>query len=290
MPVHGVASDTQDSTGGRQVSVWREVGDLVFVRRYPFFDSNVGAVVGEDGVLIVDTRTSHRQAEEIRRELRQVTALPVTRVVNTHMHFDHTFGNAPFRPAELWGHERCAAALRDLGERQRAAAIQEFPEMADELREVEIVPPDHTLTDRATISIGGRSVELRYLGRGHTDNDILVVIPDAAVLFAGDLLENDAPPWFGDSFPLDWPSTVEGALGLVGAAVVPGHGGVGDRAFVERQLGELRAIASLARQVHTGEAGLDDAVAVSPFPPGPTRIALERGLAQLRGESGPDRP
>ena len=81
--------------------------------------------------------------------------------------------------------------------------------------------------------------DLHYLGRGHTDSDIVVLVD--GVVFAGDLLENGAPPAFGDAFPLDWPDTAAALLELtdadefVGRAVVPGHGPVADRAFAAGQ-------------------------------------------------------
>src|SRR5439155_572095 len=80
------------------------------------------------------------------------------------------------------------------------------------VREVVIDPPERTFEERATIEVGDRVVELSYHGRAHTDGDIAIVIPDADVLFAGDLLEEGAPPSFGDSFPLEWPATVEQLL------------------------------------------------------------------------------
>ncbi len=279
------------------MSVWREVGDRVFVRRYEFFDQNIGAIVGDDGVLIVDTRTTHRQADEILADLREITPLPVVRVVDTHMHYDHTFGNARFRPAELWGHERCAARMREEGELARESLVERFPELADDLRAVEIAPPDHTFRDRATVAWAGRTVELRHLGRGHTDNDIVVVVPgtqaggagsrsngDDGVVFAGDLLENGAPPWFGDAYPMDWPGTASRIVDLAGGAIVPGHGDVGDRRFAAAQAEDMAAIASLALDVHADELTLEEAVSAGPFPPDTMSEALARALAQLRGE------
>ena len=63
-------------------------------------------IVGSDGVAVIDTRSTHRQAEEIRRDLASLTNLPVTTVINTHGHYDHAFGNSVFRPAAIWGHVR----------------------------------------------------------------------------------------------------------------------------------------------------------------------------------------
>jgi glyoxylase-like metal-dependent hydrolase (beta-lactamase superfamily II) len=270
----------------RGVTAWTEVGDRVFVTRYRFYDQNIGVVLGEEAGLLVDTRLSGRQAEEIRSDLRALTSLPVGVVVNTHGHSDHAFGNHSFRPAPIWGHARCVTMIETTGERQREATIEAIPSLADELRAVVLDPPDRTFTESATVEVepGGRTVELRYLGRGHTDNDIVLLVPDADVLFAGDLLENDATPFFGDGFPIDWPATVERLVELATGAVVPGHGTVGDRGFAVRQMGEFRQVAELARLVHEGVLDLDTAVRRTPYPADTAREPLTRALAQLRGE------
>ena len=268
------------------MSEWLEIADRVFVRRYAFYDQNIGVVLGGDGVLLIDTRVSHRQAGEIRGDLRSLTALPVTVVVNTHGHSDHAFGNHPFRPAPIWGHARCVVMIEATGDRQRTGLAAVMPELADELAEVVLDPPDRTFDESATVEIepGGRTVELRYLGRGHTDNDIVVMVPDANVLFAGDLLENDATPYFGDGFPVDWPVTAERLVELATGVVVPGHGSLGDRGFAVRQMTEFRAVAELARLVHDGRLEIDAAVLRTPYPADTAREPLERALAQLRGE------
>ena len=269
------------------MSVWSEVGDRVFVRRYAFYDQNIGAILGDDGVLIVDTRISHRQADEILADLRELTPLPVRAVVNTHGHNDHAFGNHRFRPAPIWGHERCARMVRETGAAQLAMVAEAIPELAADLAEVVLDPPDRTFDgDFANLSFdaGGRQIELRHLGRGHTDNDVVVIVPDADVLFAGDLVEADAPPYFGDGYPLDWPATVERMVEHVTGAVVPGHGTVGDRAFAVRSMTELRAIAELATLVHQGVLDLDAAVLRTPYPADAAREPLTRALAQLAGE------
>jgi glyoxylase-like metal-dependent hydrolase (beta-lactamase superfamily II) len=268
------------------MSNWTEVGAGIFVRRYTFYDQNIVAISGDDGFLIVDTRVSHRQADEILSDLRELSALPVRAVVNTHGHNDHAFGNHRFRPAPIWGHLRCARMITETGADQIARVSAAIPELAADLAEVVLDPPDQLFDTATTVPFdaGGRVVELRYLGRGHTDNDIVVLIPDADVLLAGDLLENDATPYFGDGYPIDWPATAEALVALVTGVVVPGHGSIGDRAFAVRQMTEFRAIAELASLVHQGVIGLDDAVLRTPYPADAAREPLERALAQLRGE------
>jgi glyoxylase-like metal-dependent hydrolase (beta-lactamase superfamily II) len=269
------------------VSVWTEIGDRVFVRRYAFYDQNIVAIRGDDGFLIVDTRVSHRQADEILHDLRELGSEPVRAVVNTHGHNDHAFGNHRFRPAPIWGHARCARMVRDTGAAQLAAVKAAIPAIADELDEVVLDPPDRTFDgDSAVVDFdaGGRRIELRYLGRGHTDNDIVVLVADADVLLAGDLVENGAPPYFGDGFPMDWPATVERMVELATGVVVPGHGDHADRAFVVRSMVEIRGIAELATLVHDGTINLDDAVLRTAYPADAAREPIERAVAQLRGE------
>ena len=169
---------------------------------------------------------------------------------------------------------------------QRERVTREVPALAVDLAEVVLDPPDRILADAATLDLAGREIRLAYLGRGHTDNDIVVSIPDADVLCAGDLLENGAPPWFGDGYPMDWPTTVEQVLALTGERTVvsPGHGDHGGRAFVEASLAQFQAIATLASRVQAGDLDLEGAVEAAPWPAEPSREPLERALAQLRGE------
>jgi glyoxylase-like metal-dependent hydrolase (beta-lactamase superfamily II) len=264
-------------------AVWQEVGDRVYRRRYRALDLNVGAVVGDGAVLVVDTRSWRAEAEELLDDLRALTSFPLTHVVNTHDHFDHCFGNEVFERAELWGHERCAELLRSHGDLQRRRVMEWTPDWAEQLAAVRIVPPDHTLTDRATLEVGGRRVELRHLGRGHTDNDLVVSVADAGVLFGGDLVEEGAPPAFGDAWPLEWPDTLDRMVALGARAVVPGHGDVLDPDGVRSQAAEQRAMADLCRLVLRGELSDEDALVRGPYGPETVRTALER----TRATTGP---
>jgi glyoxylase-like metal-dependent hydrolase (beta-lactamase superfamily II) len=269
------------------VSTWVELGDRVFVRRYEFYDQNIGAVLGDGAVLVVDTRSTHAQAREILADLRMLTADPVTVVVDTHGHFDHAFGNHVFRPATIWGQAGCPAFLTRTAERRRARVAREEPSLAEDLAEVVIDPPDRVFDDEVTIEVGGRLVDLRYLGRGHTDHDLIVSVRDAEVIFAGDLIEGGNVPFFNDAYPLDWPATASALAELVGGIVVPGHGEHAGRAFATEQATAIAAIADLGRRVHHGELTLDDALDQTPFPAFPAediRPPLERTLAQIKGQ------
>ncbi len=274
---------------------WREVGADVYVRRYPFLDQTIGAVVGRERVLLVDTRSTLVQARQLLGDLQQLTRLPWV-VVNTHAHFDHAFGNAAFRPCEIWAHEGCAEALRKHGPAQRENVVRWVPDLTAELNGTPIDPPDRTLDTATDLDLGGRIVELRHLGRGHTDHDVVVRVPDAGTLFAGDLVEHGAPPGFEDSFPLDWPATLGMLLDLADGVVVPGHGEPIHREFVEGQLAEVAYLAETARRSwpelqaaghdprgHAPHPLVDEAARHLGWPTEPVHTALGRGLAQAAG-------
>lgn len=170
-----------------------QVGEGVFRRRYPSLDLNIRVVFGDDGVLLVDTRATGAQATELREELGSSTDLPVRWVVNTHWHWDHTFGNARFRGCRIWGHELCRVALEDRSEEMRREAKDALgAEFDADIDATEIQPPTEVFSDSISIDIG-RIVELSYHGLAHTDSDIVVGVPDAGVVFLGDLSKRERP-------------------------------------------------------------------------------------------------
>lgn len=256
-----------------------EIGEEVFRRRFESLDLNVGVVIGSDGVLVLDTRASGRQGRELLDELRQLTRKPVRWVVNSHWHWDHVLGNAVFGCAEIIGHEMCRRVLSERPDETRETAIKWMPsEDHEEISGTEVVPPSKVFAERLSMDIG-RDIELRHHGRGHTDADITLTVPDAGVVYMGDLVEEGAPPAFGDSYPLEWPSTLELASRGSELVVVPGHGDVVGRAFVTTQLSELRAVEETARKVLAGDLDLEVAVSTGPYPPDVMRTALTRAEA-----------
>lgn len=269
---------------------WVEIGDRFFVRRYAFYDQNIGVVLGRGEALVIDTRSTYPQAREIIDDLRGLTRDPVTVVVDTHGHFDHAYGNRVFRPATIWGQAGCVPFMARTGEARKAAIAADEPDLAGDLAEVAIDPPDRTFDEHATIEVGGRGVELRFLGRGHTDHDAVITVPGTDVVWAGDLLEGGAVPFFGDGYPMDWPDTVDALTALIApgsGVVVPGHGDHAGLDWARGQAACIRAVADLARRVHAHELTTDEAVAAHPFPEYPAEQArrpIERALAQLRGE------
>jgi glyoxylase-like metal-dependent hydrolase (beta-lactamase superfamily II) len=233
---------------------WTELADGVLVRRHRSLDLNCGLVLGDDACLVVDTRSHLGEATELAVAVREVTPHPWT-VVNTHAHYDHCFGNAAFRPAAIWAARGCAYELADAGERQRADLVAALRATGDpEAELVAAAPidvPDRLVDDVAVLDIGGREVVLRFLGRGHTGADLVVEVETAGegtVIFAGDLVEEGAPPAFEDAFPAEWPATLGRLHALARGPVVPGHGAVVDAGFVGAQREELLAVLDALRE------------------------------------------
>lgn len=204
----------------------------MLVRRYAELDLSVGLVMGDGGCLVVDTRGDERQGAELLAEVRRITRDPWT-VAITHSHFDHSFGTRSFLGRPVWAHEGCRADLVENGGRARDEWARYYrdlgrPDIADDIAKTEIVPPDHLVTDRTRLVVGGRPIVLAHLGRGHSGNDLVVHVPDAGVVFAGDLVENGAPPAYEDAYPLEWPATITRLLDLLdgglGEAALSGHG------------------------------------------------------------------
>ncbi len=270
-------------SAARAARMWHEIADQVFVRRFVDFNVTVGLVVGDEAALVVDTRGSERQGRELANEIHWLTHGRMI-VANTHHHYDHAFGNFAFLPAEIWAHEQCSARLRSDSRTTQLALAAAMPEVAQEYTDTHITPPIKTFRESVTLELGRRKVELTHFGRGHTDNDIVAVVPDVHVVFAGDLIEQSGPPSFEDSYPMDWPGTLSRLLDVASGPVVPGHGEVVSRAFVEGQMADLAALAQLARRVLFDGGSSNDALPLSPFPVTAARSALRRAFAQLAGE------
>jgi glyoxylase-like metal-dependent hydrolase (beta-lactamase superfamily II) len=243
-----------------------EVADGVFVRRHASLDLNCGLVVGDGACLVVDTRSSPAEAADLAAAVRRVTPHPWT-VVNTHAHHDHCFGNAAFRPATVWGSRGCAADLLATGEAQRAARVAELlaegdTDAAEQVRRAPLDPPDALVDDVAVLDVGGVEVVLRFLGRGHTGHDLVVEVEDGRdgnTVFAGDLVEEGAPPAFDDAFPAEWPATLGRLHLLARGPVVPGHGAVVDAGFVGAQREELLAVLAAVREGRLDRGPYDEA-------------------------------
>ncbi len=241
-----------------------EVAARVWVARHehPYIPNGVNVVVvgGERGLVVVDTLWSVAAARALSSRLPG----EVVAVVNTHDHWDHVLGNAAFS-APVHAHEDAIEAMRTLAD---------------------VVLPDQPFSSVAAIDLGDRLVELLHPGRGHTAGDVVVRIADADVLLAGDLVEQGAAPAYGpDSFPLEWPATLDLLAELVGAGtvVVPGHGTPVDTAYVAQQRADQGVVAETIRDLASRGVPLEEALAAAdwPYDRGVLEHAVRLGYAHL---------
>jgi glyoxylase-like metal-dependent hydrolase (beta-lactamase superfamily II) len=218
---------------------WREVAAGVLLAVAEPDAVNLGLVVGSERALLVDTGSSPAQGRAVRQSIGSLTDRPLAAVIVTHWHYDHAFGLAAFADLETIAHESVGDRLSS------PAATAEATRLG--LDPAEVARPNREIVVATALDLGGRRVEVAHLGRGHTDGDLVVVVPDADLVFAGDLIESAGPPSLGpDSVPDEWAGTLDGLIGLMNdqTVAVPGHGDPVDREFVFEQRGRIAAQAA----------------------------------------------
>lgn len=209
--------------------------------------SNAGFVIGDDGVAVIDSFFNPDAARALLAEIRRLTPLPVKYVINTHYHVDHTGGDAVFREAGA-----AIIAHRNVRGWVRTENIHLFGDrITPALKaQVEALPLPDLVTDKdLTIWLGARRLDVRA-ERGHTGGDLVVSVPDARVLFCGDLLwRRFAPNIIDGTVPL-WIATDKAFAHLPDATAmsfVPGHGEVANAQDVTDFAGYLTELTALVR-------------------------------------------
>jgi quinoprotein relay system zinc metallohydrolase 2 len=185
--------------------------------------SNVSFVVGNDSVAVIDTGGSAGVGRATLSAIQSVTPRPIRYVINTHMHPDHVFGNAPFRDLHpvFVGHAKLPRSLASRGERYLAV---NRPELSPEVFEgTRIVAPTQLVETTTTLDLGGRNLLLTAHKTAHTDNDLSVFDETTSTLLLGDLLFADHVPTLDGSIK-GWIDVLAGLKSVRAARVVPGHG------------------------------------------------------------------
>lgn len=259
---------------------WREIAEDVFVRRYPELDLTVGLVLGSERALVVDTRGDEAQGMELATAVREMTELPLW-VAITHGHFDHCFGTSAFGRVPVWAHRDCPRFLARTADEQRAGWSAHYraegrDAVADALDSTRPVIPENPVDEPVVLDLGGRRVRLVPAGRGHTDHDLIVSVPDSRLVFAGDLLENGGPPDFEDAYPHTWPECVDILLDMAPELLVAGHGEPVDADFARAQREQLATTARVCAMVRDGELDEREALDLIPFPARTATAALRR--------------
>jgi len=228
-------------------------------------DPNVGAVVGPDSVLCVDARATPTAAGEWLDELRRVTDKPVEWLVLTHYHAVRALGASAFAARHVVAHAGTLAWIHERGERDWESEYRRFPRL---FHDAESIPgltyPDVAFADALILVLGDREVHVRWLGRGHTQGDAVVWLPEARVLFAGDLVEARAAPYMGDALVAEWQAGTLDLVEALGAeTLVPGRGPALTGSEAGRGIAETReyvqTIWDAVRRAHGGGASLREA-------------------------------
>jgi cyclase len=257
LPPFSVAADAPDF-------VPKKIGDgvwAVIARDNGKAFANAGFVVGDNGVAVIDTFQDPEAAKALLAEIRKVTKLPIRFVVNTHYHIDHVNGNDVFSEAGA-----TIVAHRNVRAWMRSENLKFWPDPvpADVKARVQsLTLPDLVYDDRVDLYLGTRTLEVRYYP-GHTGGDSVVIVPDAHVVFCGDLLWKDHFPNLIDATTESWIRTLATLQGdYASATFVPGHGelaNAGDVAAFRQYLVELRAAIQQAQAAGKSGDALVEAV------------------------------
>ena len=218
--------------------------------------SNAGFVIGDDGVLVVDALFTPGAARALVAEIRRLTPKPIRYVVNTHYHADHTGGDQVLRDAGA-----IIIAHRNVRGWVRTNNIALFGDrITPELKaRIEALPLPDLVTDKdLAIWLGARKVEVRTV-LGHTGGDLVVTVPDAQVLFTGDMLWRKVAPNLIDGSVREWAAADADFAAMPDAArttFVPGHGDIANLADVQDFRAYLRDLRRLVTEARL--AGLKD--------------------------------
>ncbi len=188
-------------------------------------DPNTGFIIGERAVLVVDARATPTLARETVAAIRQLTDKPIEYLVLTHYHAVRVLGASGIGARHIIAHRGTSDLVRERGQADFESEARRFPRLFIDIESIPgLTHPDMVYDDALTLDLGDREVELRWLGRAHTEGDTAVWLPKERVLFAGDLVEASAAPYCGDAYILDWPATLANVRALGAETVVPGRG------------------------------------------------------------------
>jgi cyclase len=214
------------------------------------FGSNAGIIIGDKGVLVVDSLASSKEAQRLIGDLMKVTDKPIRYLVNTHSHFDHTLGNDDIASmgAVIVAQENCGdnmkAALPKVIANAKAYGMSE-----DDAKAIKPAYPNATFGSKMRINLGGITVELIYPAPSHTNDSILVYVPEEYTVFAGDIMFTDYYPYMGEADVDGWIKALDALDGLDADKIVPGHGPLSTKKDVADMKAYLLAFDKLAKEL-----------------------------------------
>jgi glyoxylase-like metal-dependent hydrolase (beta-lactamase superfamily II) len=200
---------------------------------------NIGIIVGDNGIMVVDTGMGPRNAEIVLQEVRKISDKEITYLAITHFHPEHGMGAQSFpETTNIVVPTAQKQELADKGEAYIELFNDFSPEIADLLSDVKLVIPDLAFENKLEIDLGGTTVQLFHFDTAHTRGDMFVFLPEQKILFGGDIIINRFFPIMpdGDSRALGWINSLTELKALKPEIVVPGHGAVADISLIDQLL------------------------------------------------------
>ncbi|MEO6888142.1 MAG: MBL fold metallo-hydrolase [Ktedonobacteraceae bacterium] len=227
-------------------------------------DPNTGFIVGERGVVVVDARATPALARETLTAIRSVTDKPIRYLVLTHYHAVRVLGASALTAEHIVAHRGTRYLINERGQQDFESEARRFPRLFLDIKSIPgLTHPDICYDGTLILDLGDREVQLRWLGRAHTEGDTAVWLPAEHILFAGDLVEASAAPYCGDAYILDWPATLQNVRMLGARKLIPGRGAVVEGEAVAHAIDETQAyLTSLRDSVRAAvlkEAGVAEA-------------------------------
>ena len=193
---------------------------------------NTGIIVGKDGVIVIDAKTTPASAKDVLAEIAKITPKPVTTVIVTHSDGDHVNGLAAF-PAGLTiiSQENCKKEME-------ASASSRNPAPQDRL-------PTKTVANKESLTINGVKLNLYHYAPAHTSGDLMVYLPEQKIVFTGDIIATNQPYTLihaeKNGSSEGWIQTVKGLVALNADTYVPGHGDLQTKSDVQQRLAKVQA-------------------------------------------------
>lgn len=189
------------------------------------YGANAGIIIGRDGIAVVDTLMSSKNALMFINDIRAISDKPIKYVINTHHHMDHTFGNAEFGKlgAVIISQSNDKKNMEDYGETE-LNNFQNFGLTESDIEGTTLAYPALSFSDRMELDLGDQKVVLIYPGPSHTSGSILVYLPAQKILFTGDILFTNYHPFLAEGDINGWVKALDFMMTLDIAAIIPGHG------------------------------------------------------------------
>ena len=188
-------------------------------------DPNSGVIVGDDCCMVVDAQATPAMANQVIERVQQVTDRPIAYVVLSHYHAVRVLGASAYNARAILASDATRDLIAERGQQDWDSEYGRFPRL---FRAAETIPgltwPTVTFPKEMKVWLGKRAVQLIHLGRGHTAGDIVAWVPDAGVMFSGDLVEYYSACYCGDAYFKDWPATLDRLAAFDPVAMVPGRG------------------------------------------------------------------